>query len=588
MNNNQQLNQPNGRSFFAASCALRSSSSTIMTSISLKVNQNWPKILIFSLFFLGWEVCSGQSDPFAVRPMGTISSVPSNGQTMAPVASQGNYSYIRQKVFQIPYQLRSDSDPNQALNLYYSENRGQTWQLNQSVIPPPDPQSRRFNVSVRNDGEYWYAIRGSQTENRPVINFGIQPELRVVIDTTPPRLQIETQRTNDTATIYWTLFDQYPAPESIKFSYRFRDGDNWQAIPINIQDIRVHSTGISGQFNIPLLRGINYLEIQGEGSDRAQTPTLYRGPVSLDSPVDRRTVVPNQNWPVAGTASPGQEYVSGMLPKTTSNTGGAGTGGSTTTAPLPPDHPNSTWSPIRPTDAPVTPTPDPTLPDSYKKTTRYPFYPPPTVDLSTALIVNKPKFDLNYDIEAVGRSGVGSVELWYTRNQGKSWEILTRDPDTMSPVSVELPADGIFGLKLVVKNGAGIGDAAPLPGEPPQSWVILDRTAPTGELTNADIRVGTTVPQMRLRWKSDEQYPVNKPVSLHWAPNKDGPWQLIADQLDATGEYLWTMPDAIPARIAIKMEILDRGDNCGVSICPEIAADASRPRGFIRDIKTPQ
>lgn len=545
-----------------------------------KVNQKGRKFLIFVIFFFAAELCHGQGDPFAIRPATTTVNSPSS---VSSSVSQPSYSYIRQKEFQIPYQLRSDSDANQSLNLYYSDNRGQSWQLVQSVVPAADAQNRRFRVTVQNDGEYWYAIRSAATENRSVVNFGLQPELRIVVDTVPPALQIESQRANDSVTIFWTLFDQFPAPESVKFSYRFRDSDNWQAVPINIQDIRAHQTGISGQFNIPLLRGINYLEIQGEGSDRTQTPTVYRGLVPLTGSDSQRTYVSNQTPVVPGGVSVPPEYVSGLpIQRPQSN---AGTSDKTSDASLPND-PNSIWSPIRPTDVPAgKPKNDPTVPEPYSRTTiRYPYHPTPAVDLASALIVNKPKFDLNYDIVSVGRSGVGSVELWYTRNQGKSWEILTRDADTMTPVTVELPADGVYGLKLVVKNGAGIGDSAPLPGESPQSWVILDRTAPTGELTNADIRVGSAVPQMRLRWKSDDQYPVNKPVTLYWGIGKDGPWQLIADQLDAKGEYPWTMPDATPARIAIKMEVEDKGGNRGVFVFSDIAADASRPRGFIRDI----
>ncbi len=41
-------------------------------------------------------------------------------------------------------------------------------------------------------------------------------------------------------------------------------------------------------------------------------------------------------------------------------------------------------------------------------------------------IVNNCHVFLNYEIEQAGISGVGRVEVWYTRDMGNTWQKLTR------------------------------------------------------------------------------------------------------------------------------------------------------------------
>src|SRR5262249_38494271 len=42
--------------------------------------------------------------------------------------------------------------------------------------------------------------------------------------------------------------------------------------------------------------------------------------------------------------------------------------------------------------------------------------------------VNHPRVVLEYELNKVGPSGVGKVELWYTTNDGQSWELCADDP----------------------------------------------------------------------------------------------------------------------------------------------------------------
>ncbi len=543
----------------------------------------WRKISIFAFWTLLFGVSLGQ-DPFLAggnRPA-------DNSRSQSPKA------YLRQNEFYIPYQLTDSSDANSALNLYVSKNYGQNWELYKSLIPANEKgdASKQFNVRVGNDGEYWFAIRPSRVENRPQPQLGPRPDLKIIIDTDPPKMKIETQKTApNQLTVYWTMTDKCPDPESVKFFQRYSETAQWQPVGINPRATVNQEQVSTGQFTIDLPERITRLFLKGEAADKAKTPTVVLWNIPLDgTPV----VLPGETrQSITGFTNAGKgEFKSAFLgdeeKKAESAVSESGSLPSDTnprpaTASSIPD-----WSPVREDPASYSneSTTNRTVNNSSPMRVDRKMMPRPAVDLSHAMIINTPKFDLDYEITSVGRSGVGSVELWYTKDQGATWSVLAVDKDNITPISVELQEDGIYGLKMVIKNGAGLGGVNPRSGENPASWLILDRMVPTGELKSADIRIDSNIPQMRLRWTSTDQYPAANPVSLYWSRDGQAPWSLIADQLPASSDYLWNMPSDVPPRIIVKMEIIDKAGNHGTYVSPPIAADASTPRGFIRDIRS--
>lgn len=495
-------------------------------------------------------------------------------------------AYLRQNDFYIPYQLNDESDAGAPLNLYVSKNRGQSWEMYKSLIPANETTNgkRQFNVRVGSDGEYWFAIRPSRMENSPTPNLGARPDLRIVIDTSAPIMKIETQKTGEEQlTIYWTLTDRNPDADTVHFYQRYSETADWTPIPLNSRSTVLFnnpdgSAGATGQFTIQVSRGITQLYIRGEAQDKAKIPTVVLWNVPLIGGAGTAYLPGAARQNVVGTDALARgEFRSAFLNPSGESADAQSSASSAATIPSSGSVPE--WSAVRETGElpkPVTSTrvDRPILPR---------FAP---ADFSNAMIINKPRFDLDYEITSVGRSGVGSVELWATRNRGADWFLLATDNDNITPIAVELSEDGVYGLKLVVKNGAGLGGRPPMPGEPPASWLVLDRTAPIGELKSAEIRVDSSIPQMRLHWVCSDDYPSQTPVALFWSRDGQEPWSLIADQLPAIGDYLWTMPNDVPARIIIKMEMQDKAGNVSTHASRPIAADAVSPKGFIRNIHT--
>ena len=70
-------------------------------------------------------------------------------------------------------------------------------------------------------------------------------------------------------------------------------------------------------------------------------------------------------------------------------------------------------------------------------------------------MVDSRTFELEYEIESVGASGVAKVELWGTLDGGRTWSVYGVDADQRSPLPVRVEHEGIYGFRIVIvgKNG---------------------------------------------------------------------------------------------------------------------------------------
>ena len=129
-------------------------------------------------------------------------------------------------------------------------------------------------------------------------------------------------------------------------------------------------------------------------------------------------------------------------------------------------------------------------------------------------IVNTATVQVDYRIDAVGPSGVGRVDIYTTADGGESWQKLGEDADKQSPAQVELPGEGIYGIRLAIVNGNGFGGRAPRPGDRPQVIVEVDLTPPQVALQSHAI-----VPNMGaidLRWTALDANFAAEPISLFY------------------------------------------------------------------------
>src|SRR5260370_29551712 len=96
--------------------------------------------------------------------------------------------------------------------------------------------------------------------------------------------------------------------------------------------------------------------------------------------------------------------------------------------------------------------------------------------------VNTGEVALAYAITREAPSGVGRVELYWTRDDGKTWERAPMPPVADTELSdrrhqriIELlEGDAVYGFSLVIKSRAGLSKAAPRSGDVPEMRIELD------------------------------------------------------------------------------------------------------------------
>ena len=207
---------------------------------------------------------------------------------------------------------------------------------------------------------------------------------------------------------------------------------------------------------------------------------------------------------------------------------------------------------------------------------------------------NSNRLNVEYTVDKVGASGLGSVDLYVTRDDGANWQRLTGEqlaaaqpgldgmPPTKRSIAAELPGEGRYGLYLVVRSGVGLGKQPPRNGDKPQMRVEVDMTPPEGTLYGLQPAPGQ-VDAVIIRWKATDLNLAERPIRLEWTDRKGGTWTQIGDtNLQNTGSYNWRLPSQIPGKVYLKMSITDLAGNTAVAESAEpVTIDLTEPEAKI-------
>jgi hypothetical protein len=197
-------------------------------------------------------------------------------------------------------------------------------------------------------------------------------------------------------------------------------------------------------------------------------------------------------------------------------------------------------------------------------------------------VVNSTRITLNYQIEQEGPSGLGKVEVWMTRDEGQSWQRLCEDPDRRSPVQIELPGEGDYGLTVVVSNGNGTGGTPPAQGDKPDYRLEVDTTKPNAQLLAVRAGNGANAGNFLITWIATDKNLKPEPINLEYGPRPDGPWMPIAKGLRNDGNYRWQGPSDGCNEFYVRLEASDLAGNSTVCVTPQaVVLDRSRPKAHV-------
>lgn len=540
-----------------------------------------------------------------------IGGMPSAG---AHAASQdrGEQLVTRYAEFSIPFRL----DPPAVrtgeiaeVQLYVSEDAGATWRLAGRV----EPTATVFPFRAPKDGPYWFVlhtVRRGEPVGAPPTD---RPGLRVLVDTTPPVLRLEAgQNSSGEVWTRWTIDEPNLDLQSFLLQYRAGADRPWQSVPLQPEMLSGPTQGRTGQAIWWAMTSFQRLEIRGEVSDKAgnrsvahaqvgvlaetssrpdggeqSRPAGWRaaGPSADAPPRDRPAGVMGQGShapPAAGQAAEREkekEDVSGELgkaPGLRAIPAAMTLEGRTGNDPLKQPGPvaihfgaagsQGGGAAAGKSGAKVGPVPS--LPPGVRPR-----------------ILNSRRFELAYDVESVGPSGIGRVELWGTRDGGRNWSSFGVDEDRQTPLLVSVDEEGIFGFRVVVTSGAGLGGDPPKSGDAPDIWIGVDLTKPACRIVSA--RPSADHPgRLSIRWEATDMLLADRPVSLFYSSTPDGPWTPIAVELENTGEYAWAADGQRATKVYLRLEVRDAAGNLGIFESREpVSLDPLRPSVRIREVR---
>lgn len=461
------------------------------------------------------------------------------------------------------------------LQLWVSTDDGVKW------VPGPNahPSQTEFVYAAPSDGVYWLTVQVTNTlgQKEPADLRTVPPEriLKVNLDTKLPAVRVEAcERGANGVAVSWHIDEPLPRTDSLRLEYRPADAGEsaWVAVPIPnplLAGQGFIANAPAGALKVRVSMADVAGNVGSEIRDVAAAP-----PVSPPTPVVQQAVGNSGVQPAhavggSGVKGPPNLLDDPQVQKVNADTP-AGSGFHTPPGTPPPQGDRAN---LMKDDVSIRPT-----------------TPPPGV-LPPPLTINGTQITLDYEVVKQGPSGLRSVELWLTKDDGRNWERFADDPDRVPPLMANLPGDGVYGLKLVSYSGASFSQGPPSAGDPPDSRVEVDTKRPEVSLTHVEPnpnRAATLV----LRWVASDKNLTDRPISLEWSAQPEGPWSSVAPgtpELANTGSHVWELPVQLPPRVYLRIAARDRAGNVGeYKTLRSVLVDTITPQLKITDIRLAQ
>ncbi len=500
-------------------------------------------------------------------------SVPARGQKLAtprlPVKT-----FMKKNTFYLP--IKIDQRVRKSLKevrLYSKREPTQSWKLEQTV----DASKDFFTFKATDDGEYWFTVvtvsKLGRTTPKEVDKEG--PGLIVVVDTKSPQVRVkQVPHPGDSPCLHCEVVDANTDSTKTRFLYQ-RGDKNWESLE--------SMPGRSDHFLIPR-------EAVYTGNVRVSAADLAGNAIEEEINIGMTTVA--NKAPEAVKPAPEPEVREKKEPSLLAK------------------NIRKQESPKDDQDGPsMPPPPEPIMPTIHKKVltqeddvenrlnrgkpARVVQQKAEMVDDKMPVVANKQFVSkhhlyLQYKIEDKGASGVGKVEVWMTRDHGRSWQRVGEDADRHSPAEVIMPGEGHYGISLVVSNGRGFGAKPPSTGDNADVWVEVDTTKPMAEILAVRPGTGAEAGTLLINWNARDRNLAPGSIGLAYAVKPEGPWQQIAENLDNTGQFRWIVPLEVGPNAYIRIRVRDLAGNVTETETAEPIAldDMSRPRARIMGVTT--
>jgi hypothetical protein len=481
--------------------------------------------------------------------------------------AQAKVIYYNSRAFRIPVTIPEEvRGLVREVRLWVSDDYGMRWK----EFGQASPERPEFPFRAPRDAEYWFAIQTVDVQGKvyPSDDRPVAPNLRVVVDTAPPTLVLESNgRRGSQVSVRWDVQDENLVLRSLILEYQAEGAGplEWRSVPLQDSDLKLTGAKTWDAGTSEAIR------VRAQVSDRAKNTRQVE--VVVD---DGLAAAPGAVSGVRG----GWEEPPPRVAPLGSRSGGA----------------DRTWEEdpfgsVRGRDRRVSARESFRAVEEGDGGTGGGFVPVGEDDLlgrgrgsasDQTLLVGSPRFPLQYEVADAGPAGVAKVQLWVTHDGGRTWYPQPEDPDKVTPYPVDLGGEGTFGLWLAVQGLSGLGDPPPAPGDRPQIWVEVDSTPPVVQVDPPRVGTGRSAGKVLITWRASDPHLGARPVSLLYrADGSDGPWTRIVGPIPNDGQYIWVVPPGVPPKFRVRVEVDDTLGHRGVAETSPIVVDRARPRARI-------
>lgn len=469
--------------------------------------------------------------------------------------------YTNKSLFSVPLKIEEPDRARIAQVKCYVKPPGGVWSVHDSGTA----QTARFTYQATEDGEYLFSFATIDSTGResPGNIDREAPRLVVIVDTRPPEFIVASVTVaSGQSYVQCTMRDANPDMSTITAEAELADGSFQSLLPVegNVPGFfRASATGIPNKVRVG-------------GKDKAGNTAVSVLPVLHTNMASKPAASPAQVAALPIPEKPAPTTVVPTLPKLESIS--APTAKSNGTGLVLPG------SNAKPVAELVTDTmPKPVLPRVVEKTT--PIETPPITAPTSERIVNSHRCQLGYAIDGIDPATIEKIEAYASKDNGKTWQKVGDDPDKVSPIELQLPGDGRYGVILVI-SAANRPGPVPTAGEQPD-WIIeADTTAPEVTLESATPGVGDDAGMLILKWRVQDKNLKPDSVDFAWANAPEGPWQTIAKGLRAEGLYRWPVPKEAGSKAYLKIEAQDKAGNVGRAATGQaVSVEVNRPRAKV-------
>ncbi len=517
-------------------------------------------------------------------------------QPAAPSGAPGDIRFVNKRTLTIPMSMPpARAKELKEVSLFLSRDNGDTYEFHQAI----KPTDASFTLTAKDDGLYWVQVQENflTGTNVPKNPRELPPAEKLVIDTIKPVVKITSAEIiNGEVLLEWKIEDKHPSDATTKIFYMPSGADSkeakaWREVPP--ASINKRTARFKPDFTGPVMVqvatadlamniGAENREVGGKPQGSPLTSTVMKPIVGDALPLPKETPslaaapLPETSFPTTPPTS-----TMPLMAPTLANTAPAPT---TSFSPPNTSKPIATGSGASAAVMPIQPAAA-TVANDY-------------TPLANSQMSKSPRFELNYTLD-VGPSGVARVDLYVTRDDGRSWIKWSTHDGRENPLKVVLDTrfnkeiEGDYGMALVPTSGAGLSEAAPASGTNPEMRVRVDMTAPVIKVYQP-----TADPNNKhallLNWEASDANFGKEPIAIEYAEDPRGPWKSVSapeattmqHRIDNTGSYSWQPPlNLATPKVYLRFTAWDTAGNKSDAVTPNpILVDLTKPKARIQGI----